>query len=311
MDLSNFVYDIYEEIKLIEKNTTMSDKEKREQVLKMLESVEKTNYVMKMKTETIGLYLKNLRNDKDKFDNNLTNIEQDIENTKRKTKMISQSLKEVKDIEDKIDKEYLDKEKVAVEQMDKIKQKIVTEYKYDPEELEQLKKKNEELKERIQGIIDRLKAKEEEYQANMQTLEKNVNESSKEAEEKFSEYSSMAKELQTVMAKKQYLKIKTETMLQRLKIFRLKVPEFKEVIALKERQYAKYKTDIKDIVNKGYDNYLEKQKIEETVKKMNVLFMDLLQENEELNEELAKSQTETEKIKQKCKDLQQRLVKKN
>ena len=311
MDLSNFVYDIYEEIKLIEKNTTMSDKEKREQVLKMLESVEKTNYVMKMKTETIGLYLKNLRNDKDKFDNNLTNIEQDIENTKRKTKMISQSLKEVKDIEDKIDKEYLDKEKVAVEQMDKIKQKIVTEYKYDPEELEQLKKKNEELKERIQGIIDRLKAKEEEYQANMQTLEKNVNESSKEAEEKFSEYSSMAKELQTVMAKKQYLKIKTETMLQRLKIFRLKVPEFKEVIALKERQYAKYKTDIKDIVNKGYDNYLEKQKIEETVKKMNVLFMDLLQENEELNEESAKSHTETEKIKQKCKDLQQRLVKKN
>ena len=238
-------------------------------------------------------------------------MDKEIENAKKKTKIISQSLKDVKELEDKIDKEYKEKEKIADEQIEKIKKKLVTDYDYDPKELEELRSKNEALKQRIQSIIDKLKIKEEEYQANMNTLEKTVNESSKEAEEKFAEYSAMAKELQMVLAKKQYLKIKTETMLQRLKIFRLKIPEFKEVIALKQRQYAKYKADIKEIVEKGHDNYLEKQRIEETIKKMNLLLMDLLQENEGLKDQLIKSQMQTEVVKKKCKDLQQKLVKKN
>lgn len=311
MDLSSFVYDVHEELKLIEKNSVMSEKEKFEQVFKMLDTVEKTNYILKLKSETIGLHLKGLKSDKDKTEASARTVDQDIDNTKKKTKAISQSLKEVKDMEDKIEKEYQEKERIAAEQLDEIKGKLVTEYNHDPKELEALKSKNEELKQRIQAIIDQLKAKEEEYQANMNGLERTATESGKEAQEKFNQYSAMAKELQMVLAKKQYLKIKTETMLQRLRIFRLKVPEFKEVIALKQRQYAKYKTDIRDIVDKGRENFVEKQRIEDTVRKMNVLFMDMLQENEALKNEYRKSQDKTEEIKKKCKELQLMVAKKN
>lgn len=311
MDLSNYVYDVYEELKLIEKNSTTSEKEKCEQVFKMLEAVEKSNYILRLKSETIGLHLKNLKSEKDKFESNYKTINQEIDNLKKKTKAISQNLKEVKDIEDKIEKEYQEKETIADEQMEEIKKKIVSEYNHDPKELEALRAKNDELKQRIQAIIDKLKAKEEEYQTNMQSLEKTANESGKEAQEKFNQYSVMAKELQIVLAKKQYLKIKTETMLQRLRIFRIKVPEFKEVIALKQRQYAKYKIDIKDIVDKGRENFSEKQRIEETVRKMNYLYMDLLQENEALKDEYVKSQVHTENIKKKCKELHLEATKKN
>lgn len=305
------MYDVYEELKLIEKNTSMTEKEKCEQVLKTLETVEKTNYLLKLKTETIGLHLKNLKSDKEKLESNAKNIDQEIDNLKKRAKVITQNLKDIKDLEEKIDREYKEKERLAAEQIDEIKKKVIAEYDYDPKMLDDLKLKNEDLKQRIQIIIDKLKAKEEEYQSNMQNLEKSVTESSKEAQEKFNQYSTMAKELQMVLAKKQYLKIKTETMLQRLNIFRIKVPEFKEVIALKQRQYSKYKTDIKDIVGKGHENYIEKQRIEDTVRKMNILFMDLLQENEALKAEYAKSKLQTEAVKKKCKDLQTLVSKKS
>ena len=311
MDLSNYIYDIYEELKLIEKNTSLTEKEKCEQAFKMLEAVEKTNYHLKLKSETINLHLRNLKGDKEKIESNTKTIEQEIDNMKKRSMAISQNLKEVKDIEEKIEKEYKEKEQIAEQQINEIKKNLIADYDYDPKMLEDLKAKNDDLKKRIQIIIDKLKAKEEEYQSNMTDLEKSVGESSKEAQEKFNQYSTMAKELQIVLAKKQYLKIKTETMLQRLKIFRIKVPEFKEVIALKQRQYAKYKTDIKDIVDKGYENYLEKQKIEETIRKMNMFFMDMLQENDALRDEAFKSQVQTEGIKKKCKDLQMLVAKKN
>lgn len=311
MDLSNYVYDVYEELKTLDKNTSLPDKEKFEAIFRALETVERAKHTLRLKTETIGLHLRALRGEREKYEGSARAIDGEVEATRKKTKAISASLKEVKDIEEKIESEYCEKERIAAEQMEEIRGKLAGEYEHDPETLKALKAKNEELKGRIQAIIDKLKAKEEEYQTNMNGLEKTATESGKEAQEKFNEYSAMAKELQMVLTKKQYLKIKAETMLQRLRIFRLKVPEFREVIALKQRQYAKYKADIRDIVEKGHDNYVEKQRIEETVRKMNVLFMDLLQENEALKSEYARAQNATDDVKRRCKEMQMRALKKS
>ena len=311
MDLSNYVYDVFEELKRIEKNSDQDAKRKCEELVRMLRTVEETNYLLQTKNEAIKLYLKTLKSDKEKRRHNIETTQNEIKKIKENTLLMGKEMKSKKDLGDEIIKEYAEKMKKAEEQIKVIRESIHEKSKFDPEKLEKLQKENEELRNELQGIIDEIKDEEGIYQKKMVALKSEFENISNTDQVKLKEANQFFGELEMLKMQKKLLETKTASSWQKMEIFENKIPDFKRIMDYKDVQYKKYKNDIKEIIDRGYYSHQEQQEIEQFNKEVNSLFMSLITENESLEQELQKERKKTEKIKEKCKVVREKLLAKS
>lgn len=308
MDLSNYVYDVFEELKRIEKNSDQDAKKKCEELVRMLRTVEETNYLLQTKNEAIKLYLKTLKSEKDKRKHNLEVTQNEIDRIRENTLLMSKEMKSKKDLGDEIVKEYDDKMKKAEEQIKVIRDTIIEKSKFDPEKLKELKKENEDLRKDLQAIIDEIKDEEGVYQKKMVDLKDEFETIGKTDQVKLQQANQFFGELEMLKMQKKLLETKIASSWQKMEIFENKIPDFKKIMDYKDTQYKKYRNDIKEIIDRGYYSYLEMKEVEQFNKEVNSLFMSLITENESLEKELQKERKKTEKIKEQCKKVREQLI---
>ena len=278
MNLSTFIYDIYDEMKSVQKGLADNDAQQAGQLYRLILVLERTQAQLIQQTEKLKIYEKELRNDKEVSTAALNNLSQEKRDKQETCKELTKILASLKEMEKEIEKEGEDRRTEINSKFAEVLESIKGVETGNPEDNEKMRAENKELQESLEAIIENYNVKNNEYKAGLQELQDKFQETQSQAQEKILRVQEDMQELETVKAERNLHKAKADTTRGKISMYYEKVPYFYKMLEYKDTQYVKYAKEIKEIVHRYYQLFKEKLVLESSLKQLNEIYFQVHQE---------------------------------
>jgi len=282
MNLSAFVYDVLDEVSKLEKLGAEASADQGKVGYEILLRLEEVNTLLQTTLERLKGGDKDLRIDLERTNQEIKEVNEEIDASKARSKENTKLILELKDLEKKLP-EQLEDRKRQIEQ--KLQEALVDLKKDDPisdnlspEEVEKMRQENEEMRATIQTAIDNFKTKEGEYRQKIEGLRQEFGEMQASITKEIQEFQQQTMELQKVKTERDVARTRMDSIRQRVNVYHEKVPKFFEMIEFKEKQYDKYRGEIREILLRFKKAWLENQQNHELLRLSNKLYLELHQE---------------------------------
>jgi len=274
MNLSSFVYDLFDELKNLQKGNLENDTQSISHVFHLIQAHEKTFAILSTQTEKLRLYEKELRTEKDKLTAEIMRLDSEKENKKEICKEITKNIGGLKDIEKRITNEDEIKRLEITKKYEDSLAEICKAYaKYDTSDLDAMKLENDKLKGDMNQQIEMFKEKEQNYQSTLKQLQEQFNQIQSSLTKRYEDLQKQIQELEEMKASRDAKRNSADTIRQKISIYHEKVPSFHQMIEYKDTQYKRYVVEIKEIIDRYYEQYREKQKYDSMAKEMSETYL--------------------------------------
>ena len=256
MNLSSFVYDLFDELKNLQKGNLENDTQSISHVFHLIQAHEKTFAILSTQTEKLRLYEKELRTEKDKLTAEIMRLDSEKENKKEICKEITKNIGGLKDIEKRITNEDEIKRLEITKKYEDSLAEICKAYaKYDTSDLDAMKLENDKLKGDMNQQIEMFKEKEQNYQSTLKQLQEQFNQIQSSLTKRYEDLQKQIQELEEMKASRDAKRNSADTIRQKISIYHEKVPSFHQMIEYKDTQYKRYVVEIKEIIDRYYEQY--------------------------------------------------------
>lgn len=282
MNLSAFVQDALEEVARLEKLGAEGGADQGKLGYEVLLKLEEVNTLFLSALERLKGGDKDLRAEAERAAQEIEEVNDKIEASKARSKENTKLILELKELEKRLP-EQLEERKRQIDQ--KLQEAVADLKKEDPlpdsvspEELEKMRQENEEMRATIQAAIDNFKTKEADYREKIEGLRKEFGEMQASITKEIQEFQQQTVELQRVKTERDLARTRMDTIRQRVNVYHEKVPKFLEMVEFKEKQYDKYRGEIREILIRYKRAWLDNQQNNELLRLSNKLYLELHQE---------------------------------
>ena len=276
MNLSNFVYDLYDEHKNLQKSAQESDLQTGGSLFRLLLAHERTCALLVTYTEKLKIFEKELKSEKEKLTKEAESLVNDKATKKDICRQITENIGEFKVIEQKILKKDQEKREEVTSRYEESMREMTEAYaKYDSATTEELKAENDRLKAEINTEIEAFKQREQTYQDSVKGLREEFDQIQSALTARYEDLQRQIQELDETKGARDLAKTRAENLRQKLTIYHEKVPEFYQMIEFKDTQYRRYVQEVKEIIDRYFEQYLDRKRYTEMSKETSEVYLDV------------------------------------
>ena len=147
--------------------------------------------------------------------------------------------------------------------------------KYDSATTEELKAENDRLKAEINTEIEAFKQREQTYQDSVKGLREEFDQIQSALTARYEDLQRQIQELDETKGARDLAKTRAENLRQKLTIYHEKVPEFYQMIEFKDTQYRRYVQEVKEIIDRYFEQYLDRKRYTEMSKETSEVYLDV------------------------------------